>query len=83
MGPAVGDHGYYYLPYQYLTSQFSYRRLLDGAQRQRAIGSRGRSRFRRHPAVSGIADGATDLFAPAQAAIFTVRHGKRYQAIVT
>jgi len=29
------------------------RRLLDGAQRQRAIGSRGRSRFRRHPAVSG------------------------------
>ena len=80
-GPAVGDHGYYYMPYQYLTTT----QLSDDFWTVRSI-----SGMSAAPAVVASADVASPPAVPAalfalapEAATFTVRHGKRYQATVT
>jgi hypothetical protein len=83
-GPAVGDGGYYYMPYQYLTSNqlsddFWTVRSVSGLSAPAAAVASAAT-----PPLAVSLMGPTDLFALAPgAATFTVRHGKRYQAIVT
>jgi hypothetical protein len=84
-GPGVGDRGYYYMPYQYLTSNqlsddFWTVRSISGPAAPAAVAASG--------AATGLSAalpiGSAAFFAPAQAAAtFTVRQGKRYQAVVT
>jgi hypothetical protein len=80
-GPAVGDGGYYYMPYQYLTTT----QLSDDFWTVRSIsGMSSPAAVVASSAVTSQSMGPATFFAPAPgAATFTVRHGKRYQATVT
>jgi len=76
-GPNVGDRGYYYMPYQYLTTT----QLADDFWTVRSI-----SGMAAPSSVTPVAVVSPPQVvsppAPA-AATFTVHHGKRYQATVT
>lgn len=83
-GTAVGDHGYYYMPYNYLTSN----QLSDDFWTVRSVSGPS------DPAAVAAAGGATTEpatpsaamrlgLAPGAPGTFTVHRGKRYQATVT
>jgi len=83
-GPNVGDHGYYHMPYDYLTSDMASSfwtvRTMDPAT--------ARAPQTAAAATAAKPDGAAPLqgqAAPAAAAatFFTLHHGKRYQAAIT
>jgi hypothetical protein len=77
-GPALGDRGYYYMPYQYLTTT----QLSDDFWTVRSVS--GLSARATAPAVAALPASQSLLSAlPQGVGTFTVRHGKRYSALVT
>jgi C1A family cysteine protease len=83
-GTAVGDNGYYYMPYQYLTTtqladDFWTVRSVSGPSDATAVTASGAATAA--PSTPSVAT-AVGLVAPG-AGTFTVQHGKRYQATVT
>lgn len=83
-GPDVGDHGYYHMPYRYLTSD-----MADSFWTVRVLGDPATATAPQTAAAATAVkpDGAAPLqgqAAPAAAAatFFTLHHGKRYQAAI-
>jgi len=84
-GPTVGDRGYYYMPYQYLTTtqlsdDFWTVRSITGMSAPTGVAASSAATSPSAPPPMGPA--ALFALVPG-AATFTVRHGKRYQATVT
>jgi C1A family cysteine protease len=83
-GTAVGDHGYYYMPYNYLTSNqlsddFWTVRSVSGPSDPAAVAAAGGSAIGPSAPPAAMRPGP----APAAPGTFTVHQGKRYQATVT